>query len=103
VNPKGYIEGRVWQDGKRRDVKRHRHVMEQHMGRLLEAHEDVHHKNEDKRDNRPENLEVMSHGAHSKLHNRSRKYPKGYKLDLSGEERRRRSERMRRMHAARRN
>ena len=41
-------------------VKEHRYVMEQRLGRLLAAHENVHHLSGDRADNRLENLELWT-------------------------------------------
>jgi hypothetical protein len=48
----------------------HRYIMEQHLGRKLNRDEVVHHKNGDTRDNRIENLEVMSLSNHSSMHHK---------------------------------
>jgi len=50
----------------------HRVVMENILGRPLRDDEDVHHKNEDKTDNRPENLEALSKSEHVKRHVRKK-------------------------------
>lgn len=51
-----------------RGIDEHRKVMEQHLGRKLGRNEYVHHINENKRDNRIENLVVMTPQEHNDLH-----------------------------------
>lgn len=93
MNGKGYIEGRVWIEGKQVRVKQHRWVMEQHLGRPLASNEDVHHRDGDKQNNSIENLELVTHGDHSRITNSDRTYRRGYRLDLSDDDRRARSRR----------
>lgn len=72
-------------DGK--TVSEHRHVMEQHLGRKLGAHEVVHHKNGDRFDNRVENLEVLDGHAHGLHHGAERqKHPKTSRCKVCGAE-----------------
>lgn len=49
-------------------VFEHRLVMEQVLGRYLTADEVVHHKDGDKLNNLPENLELLSQAEHMRLH-----------------------------------
>lgn len=56
INQDGYVF-RSWN---RKYHLQHRHVMEQQLGRKLFSHENVHHKNGVRDDNRPENLELWS-------------------------------------------
>ena len=53
-------------DGVKHDE--HRYLMEQHVGRKLNSNELVHHLNENSRDNRIENLTIMSRSEHARLH-----------------------------------
>jgi len=49
-------------------VYEHRYIMEQHIGRKIEKGEHVHHINGNPKDNRIENLQVLTASEHSKLH-----------------------------------
>ncbi len=70
LNRSGWIhKGYKWlmDDGK--EMMEHRFVVEKAIGRKLTRDEVVHHKNGIKSDNRLDNLEVLSRGEHTTLHN----------------------------------
>lgn len=46
----------------------HRHLVEQKLGRQLQPDEHVHHANENRQDNRPDNLDVLPAVEHQQLH-----------------------------------
>lgn len=53
-----------------RPILEHRYVMEQLIGRPLESWEQVHHRNHNKLDNSPENLELVTITEHAERHTR---------------------------------
>ena len=65
--------------------------MEGIIGRPLNPWEDVHHIDGIKDNNSPENLQIISHGDHSRISNANRDYKKGYKMNLTPEARKARS------------
>ena len=67
---KGWIDNRGYCQIKvgNRNVRYHRYLMEQQLGRKLELWEVVHHKNEIRDDNRIANLEIIDFGQHTTLH-----------------------------------
>jgi len=64
IGKQGY---RLWANSKR---PVHRTVARIKIGRPIRSNEVVHHRNENKLDNRRSNLRVMSRPAHYKLHKR---------------------------------
>ena len=90
-DPAGYIRGAAWINGRRVRLLQHRWIMQQHLNRKLEAWEDVHHRNGNRSDNRIENLTVISRSAHGAHSSRNRRQKSGYRMELTPQERQRRS------------
>ena len=70
VDCEGYV--RVKMAPHRRSFLLHRMVMEAVLGRFLEPDEDVHHRDGNRVNNHPANLELVGHGEHTARHKRRR-------------------------------
>lgn len=68
-NLEGYLACTVkYADGSKKTILQHREVVENYLGRKLNSNEIVHHRDENKRNNKEDNLEVLSQGAHARRH-----------------------------------
>lgn len=65
VNTDGYRM--ICFEGKK-EIPEHKFIMENHLGRKLSSNEVVHHINQDKTDNRIENLQLMTRAEHMNHH-----------------------------------
>lgn len=75
VTGNGYIQIHMPEHHRARNGYVFEHILEaeKKIGRKLLPNEIVHHKNRDKKDNSPENLEVLDRGEHTILHSKERR------------------------------
>ena len=66
INKLGYRI--LWDKKGKKPIKEHRYVLEKHLGRKLKFNEMVHHINNNRSDNRVENLEIVSYQSHKDRH-----------------------------------
>lgn len=74
LDKRGYRWLYVNENGRQVARREHRVVMERELGRKLEPWELVHHKDDDKGNNDPANLEVREFGEHTAEHSRGRRH-----------------------------
>lgn len=74
IKPNGYME---FTRGPHKGRAIHRVVAEQMIGRPLGHDEVVHHRDSNRRNNSPENLEVMTRAEHTRLHRQEANHGKG--------------------------
>lgn len=68
-DPQGYfICIVIYEDGSRKTLLQHREIMKKILGRELTSNEVVHHKDGNKRNNDPSNLELMDREEHTAHH-----------------------------------
>ena len=68
----GYVvlSSKIW--GENQGRYEHRVIVEESLGRPLENHEIIHHKNGNTQDNRLDNLEVLTRQEHNRTHGTGR-------------------------------
>ena len=64
-----------------KEIFEHRHVMEKHLNRRLKSNEIIHHRNENRSDNRICNLEIMTRSKHISIHHKGVPKPKKDSFD----------------------
>jgi hypothetical protein len=78
--------GKKMPDHKKTYVPKHVAVMELSLGRFLKDGEEVHHLNENKKDNSISNLELTNHSDHAKTHSKKKKFWKKSPMNKPGRE-----------------
>lgn len=96
-NDEGYLVATIVRNRVRINLLQHRYLMERHLGRSLSKDEVVHHKNGVRDDNRLENLEVRGRSEHASEHGRKRKGLGGWKQNLTPQQRKTISDRIRKL------